>query len=270
MSSNKSVTFSKETASVIPHDILEPHQKKRTPTTWEEDPYFRAFHGKIGKSTFLRCVRRVQIFIRGNQLQWQKFNDAKCRFQEDLDNVQYMKTSELERIVTFLPDMKREAALEIMEELEDEGEDEDVHLEERRQRKEAMEEVKRQIKELEAANSQLQLESESLQQENKRIALDTFSMYEFFAQCVADTKGMELEKGRLEEVVEQYGECIETLENLLQGLEVEISKEESKRRRLEFCIDDVVNAVDERYGKRKLVTKIQTMMLETSEAFCEV
>ena len=249
-SAPKSVTFSSDENKIIPGDLLAVYVQK-IPS--KEDPVFQSLH--VNKSTLEKSTRVVQRFIRAHLTHWRRFNDEKSRLWEELDNVHLIKQGELERVQDCKNEMKREAEMDVALEIGMENNNSDgcnhsegllAHVEE----------DKKQVKSLEVENSEIQQHSEELRKENKRIALDTFFLYESFTQAVSDVKGLESEKKRLEHIRTEFSSCVETLKSLLESLGGDIALETRKKRDTAILINTIITLVKGRYDNRKLVKKL--------------
>lgn len=168
-----------------------------------------------------------------------------------MDDVLVMKKGELERVTDCMEDMKREAKMEVAMEYgaEDIEDDQDFKTE--------VEEQRREVKELEAENIRLRKEAEEAKSKNKKIAMDTFSMYEAFAKASYDIKGMKVEQRRLDEIYTKYSQCVKTLKGMVKTVKADISTEKRERQRLEECMNQVIESLEKRYSKRKLIAKLQ-------------
>ena len=243
--SKRSVTFSDE-VGIIPENILE-HFSSDT------DPLCRSLD--VGDLKLLRCVLLIQGFVRDNISHWRHVNDERTRILEQLDDIALIKKGELERIEDFRAEMKREVEIEINLTMDDEQADENPDL------MRHVEEQKQQVKELEAANAQFKQQSEGCRKENKKLAMETFKLYESFPSAVSELKAYEAEKQRLEKVCDKYAECCKTLKGLMKILKGDIKKEVKEQSKLECCIDGIIGLLEERYSKRKLIDKLVNMKL---------
>ena len=169
----KSVSFSSEENSIIPAEILSVYMRT---ISWEDDPVFRNLG--VDKITLDHSTRIVQRFIRSHLPHWRYFNDEKSRLLEALDNVELIKRGELERVQDCQEDMEREAKMDVALEIGAQNNRTDSDMNDSRML-EHVEQNKQQVKSLEAEYAQMKQKSEELRKENKRIALDTFSLYEF-------------------------------------------------------------------------------------------
>lgn len=252
-SAPKSVTFSSDENIIIPGDLLAIYVRKNPE---EEDPVFQSLHGN--KSTLEKSTRVVQRFIRAHLTHWRRFNDEKSRLWEELDNVYLIKQGELERVQDCKDEMKREAEMDIALEIgmKNSNTDSDNYSKGLLAR---VEQDKQHVKCLEAENAEFKQQSEEVRKENKRIALDTFSLYEFLTQAVSDVKGLESEKKRLEHIRTEFSSCVETLESLLESLDDDSARETRRKRNTASLINTIITLVEEQYGKRKLVKKLLKM-----------
>lgn len=237
MSNEKLVKFSDDIA-VIPADILASHAKDDV--TWEHIAAKLA----IKRKKLKKATAVIQTFVRSNVNILHHFNQEKCRLMEELDNVEMIKKSEMERIADFLEEMKRGAALEMAEEQMDINVDEDL---------------KNEVKDLEVENAQLKRDLADLKGANKQLAVDTFALYEQFASSVKDVRGMESERKRMCNVRDQFSQAVEMLRALEVSVHKDVKREKKERKRLEKCIDAVIAAIEERYQKNKLADKLWDM-----------
>jgi len=236
-----------DSLSIIPANILDSYLQPDA--TW--DTLLRTLPTS-NQSTLEQSCLCLQQFLRRNLHYLRHYNEEKCRLVEELDNIETIKKGELERVKDYRTEMRREADIEMME--NDRNHNSDGSLD-----NEQVEEEKKKVKRLEAENVQVKQECATWKEDNKRIALDTFSLYEHFTQIVADIKGMEIEKKRLENIQEKYIDCIGTMQYLLESIDAHTAEEIEARNRTISNIDTIIATTEDRYNKRKLTKRLMKL-----------
>ena len=249
----RSVSFSDD-LTIIPDDILSPYNNVFT--SIEDDEFCQSL--KRPSDTLEQSARVLQRFVRANTIHWRYFNHEKCRILEAMDDVMVMKRGELERVSDCVEEMKREAEMEIAMEF---GGDE---IKDDQELKAQVEHQKHKVKELEAENARLKTESEEIKSKNKKIAMDTFSMYESFTKAIFDVKELQSEQNRLQQIRDKFAQCVKSLKAMMKTVTEDIARARYERQQLDECMNQVIEILEERCSTRKLIARLYKIKLEVS------